>query len=92
MRISRTLTPIMIRLLLRTEHGRHGASTGGSDRFHAAFNARFDRFRDFYGWLLARHPAPSHHHAGRRRHAGGGRRSASLSSSAPTSFREWMPA
>ena len=23
--ISRTLTPIMIRLLLRTEHGRHGA-------------------------------------------------------------------
>ena len=51
--ISRTLTPIMIRLLLRTEHGRHGGSTGALGRFHAAFNARFDRFRDFYGWLLA---------------------------------------
>jgi multidrug efflux pump subunit AcrB len=43
----------MIRLLLRTEHGRHGGSTGALGRFHAAFNARFDRFRDFYGWLLA---------------------------------------
>jgi multidrug efflux pump subunit AcrB len=51
--ISRTLTPIMIRLLLRTEHGRHGASISAPGRFHAAFNARFDRFRDFYGWLLA---------------------------------------
>ena len=51
--ISRTLTPIIIRLLLRTEHGRHGASIGALGRFHAAFNARFDRFRDFYGWLLA---------------------------------------
>ena len=51
--ISRTLTPIMIRLLLRTEHGRHGASIGALGRFHTAFNARFERFRDFYGWLLA---------------------------------------
>jgi multidrug efflux pump subunit AcrB len=51
--ISRTLTPIMIRLLLRTEYGRHGASIGALGRFHTAFNARFERFRDFYGWLLA---------------------------------------
>jgi multidrug efflux pump subunit AcrB len=51
--ISRTLTPIMIRLLLRAEHERHGAAAGALARFHAAFNARFDRFREFYGWLLA---------------------------------------
>src|SRR6202045_3225874 len=50
--ISRTLTPITIGLLLRKEHGRPGAGTGWLDRFHAAFNARFDRFRDFYGWML----------------------------------------
>ena len=25
----------------------------GSLGFHAGFNARFDRFRNFYGWLLA---------------------------------------
>ena len=50
--ISRTLTPIMIGLLLRKEHERQGAGTGWLDRFHAAFNARFDRFRDFYGWML----------------------------------------
>lgn len=51
--ISRTLTPIMISLLLRKEHEQHGAATGWFSRFHAAFNDRFDRFRDFYGWLLA---------------------------------------
>src|SRR3984885_2269863 len=51
--ISRTLTPIVIRLLLRKEHGDHGAPKGRLARFHAVFNARFDRFRDFYGWLLA---------------------------------------
>ena len=51
--ISRTLTPIMIGLLLRKEHERRGAATGWLERFHAAFNARFDRFRDFYGWMLA---------------------------------------
>ena len=50
--ISRTLTPIMIGLLLRKEHERQGAGTGWLNRFHAAFNARFDRFRDFYGWML----------------------------------------
>src|SRR5208282_3582027 len=48
--ISRTLTPIMIRLLLRAEHRGHGPASGPLARFHAAFNARFDRFRDFYGW------------------------------------------
>jgi multidrug efflux pump subunit AcrB len=51
--ISRTLTPIMIRLLLRKEHERHGEARGWLARFHAGINARFDRFRDFYGWLLA---------------------------------------
>jgi multidrug efflux pump subunit AcrB len=55
--ISRTLTPIIIRLLLRKEHADHDASNGGAPkgwlaRFHARFNAGFDRFRDFYGWLL----------------------------------------
>jgi multidrug efflux pump subunit AcrB len=49
--LSRTLTPIMIGLLIRAEHERHEA-TGWFARFHAGFNARFDRFRDFYGWLL----------------------------------------
>jgi len=49
--ISRTLTPITIGLLLRRSmNGR--APAGWLDRFHAAFNARFDRFRDFYGWML----------------------------------------
>src|SRR5277367_2219262 len=50
--LSRTLTPIMIGLLIRKEHEHElqGAGTGWLDRFHAAFNARFDRFRDFYGW------------------------------------------
>ncbi len=50
--ISRTLTPIMIGLLIRKEHERQGAGTGWLDRFHSAFNARFDSFRDFYGWML----------------------------------------
>ena len=51
--ISRTLTPIIIRLLLRSEHVDHGGQRGGLGRFHARFNAGFERFRDFYGWLLA---------------------------------------
>ncbi len=49
--ISRTLTPIIIRLLLRGEHDYRGP-TNWLARFHDRFNARFDRFRDFYGWLL----------------------------------------
>ncbi len=51
--ISRTLTPIMIGLLIRKEHESQGEPRGWLTRFHAAFNAKFDRFRDFYGWLLA---------------------------------------
>jgi len=50
--ISRTLTPIVIRLLLRKEHAEHGAAQGRLARFHEQFNAGFDRFRNFYGWLL----------------------------------------
>ena len=51
--ISRTLTPIIIRLLLRKEYASHGAPKGWFGRLHERFNAGFDRFRDFYGWLLA---------------------------------------
>ncbi len=51
--ISRTLTPIMIGLLIRKEHERHGEATDWLARFHDGFNARFDRFRGFYAWLLA---------------------------------------
>jgi multidrug efflux pump subunit AcrB len=50
--ISRTLTPIIIRLLLRKEHASHDGPKGLLGRFHDRFNAGFDRFRDFYGWLL----------------------------------------
>jgi multidrug efflux pump subunit AcrB len=51
--ISRTLTPIIIRLLLRREFANHGETQAGRlARFHAAFNRMFDRFRAFYGWLL----------------------------------------
>ena len=64
--ISRTLTPIIIRLLLRREysHNENGQSEGAQHdseqakpkgwfgRFHDGFNRNFDRFRDFYGWLL----------------------------------------
>ena len=50
--ISRTLTPIIIRVLLRKEHDDRHGSTGWLGRFHDRFNAGFDRFRGFYGWLL----------------------------------------
>jgi len=50
--ISRTLTPIIIRLLLRGEHGYQGPKRWLA-RFHDRFNERFDRFRDFYAWLLS---------------------------------------
>jgi multidrug efflux pump subunit AcrB len=50
--ISRTLTPIVIRLLLRTEHAGDGAQQGWLGRFHARFNAGFDRFRNYYHWML----------------------------------------
>jgi multidrug efflux pump subunit AcrB len=51
--LSRTLTPIMIGLLIRKEHEPHGEAMGWFAQFHGGFNAKFDRFRDFYGWLLA---------------------------------------
>ncbi len=51
--ISRTLTPVLIRLLLRGEHAAAAASPGLLARFHARLNRGFDRFREFYGWLLA---------------------------------------
>ena len=52
--ISRTLTPIIIRLLLRGEHAAHAAETASwFARLHGQFNRRFDRFREFYGWLLS---------------------------------------
>ncbi len=52
--ISRTLTPIVIRLMLRREYeGDHErAQKGWFGRFHDGFNRRFDAFREFYGWLL----------------------------------------
>src|ERR1700761_1280420 len=50
--ISRTLTPIIIRLLLRSEYANHDAPSGWFGHLHDRFNAGFDRFRDFYGWLL----------------------------------------
>jgi multidrug efflux pump subunit AcrB len=53
--LSRTLTPIIIRLLLRSEYadGHDAEPTNWFGRFHAGFNRRFDAFRDFYGWLLS---------------------------------------
>jgi multidrug efflux pump subunit AcrB len=52
--ISRTLTPVIIRLLLRGEQAKHGqGATGPFSRLHDGFNSGFDRFREFYGWLLS---------------------------------------
>ncbi len=54
--ISRTLTPIVIRILLRKEYANHNDHEAPKDwfgRFHAGFNRRFDQFRNFYGWLLS---------------------------------------
>jgi multidrug efflux pump subunit AcrB len=51
--ISRTLTPVIIRLLLRGEQARHMAGAHGPlDRFHDWFNRGFDHLRDGYVWLL----------------------------------------
>ncbi|MFZ0559386.1 MAG: efflux RND transporter permease subunit [Methylovirgula sp.] len=52
--LSRTLTPIIIRYLLRGEQERHseGLSSGWLDRFHDAFNRGFDRFRNAYVYVL----------------------------------------
>ena len=51
--ISRTLTPIIIRLLLRENHASDSTGHGLLHRFHSRFNAGFDRFRAFYAWMLA---------------------------------------
>jgi multidrug efflux pump subunit AcrB len=51
--ISRTLTPIIIRVLLRSEQA--GVAAGSSSllaRFHERFNRGFDRFREVYTWVL----------------------------------------
>lgn len=52
--ISRTLTPIIIRLLLRREQD--DIAVGGSSvlaRFHERFNRGFDQFREVYAWVLS---------------------------------------
>src|SRR5882724_5057613 len=52
--LSRTLTPITIGLLLKSErrHTREGAPTGLFSRFSAAFERSFERLRDGYSKLL----------------------------------------
>ena len=51
--ISRTLTPIIIRLLLRREQDDIAAGRSSLlARFHELFNRGFDRFRDVYTWVL----------------------------------------
>jgi multidrug efflux pump subunit AcrB len=52
--LSRTLTPITIGLLLKSErrHTREGAPTGLFSRFSAAFERGFERLRDGYSKLL----------------------------------------
>lgn len=49
--LSRTLTPIIIRSLLRREYqeGWHG---GALSRFHERFNRGFEQLRGFYVWVL----------------------------------------
>ncbi|KWV52842.1 RND transporter [Bradyrhizobium macuxiense] len=53
--ISRTLTPIIISLVLRGEHStdRDGhTATGPLSWIHRRFMQGFEAFREFYGWLL----------------------------------------
>jgi multidrug efflux pump subunit AcrB len=51
--LSRTLTPITIGLLLRSErHGADGLPANWFARFHAGFERRFERMRDGYKTLL----------------------------------------
>ncbi|QAY96251.1 RND transporter [Methylovirgula ligni] len=51
--LSRTLTPIIIRTLLRTEQAQHDAGQSSwLSRFHDRFNAGFDRFREGYTYVL----------------------------------------
>jgi multidrug efflux pump subunit AcrB len=59
--ISRTLTPIIIRMLLRSEQARHASGHAGSwlDRFHDRFNRGFEKFRQSYSVVL---DGILHHH------------------------------
>jgi multidrug efflux pump subunit AcrB len=52
--LSRTLVPIIIRRLLRREYATEHRQGPGNwlDRFHRKFNRGFDRFRNFYVWVL----------------------------------------
>jgi multidrug efflux pump subunit AcrB len=51
--ISRTLTPIIIRILLRSEQASIAAGSSSLlARFHERFNRGFDRFREVYTWVL----------------------------------------
>ncbi len=51
--ISRTLVPIINRILLRAEYLGHGHDNPGFfGRFQRGFNDRFERFRNFYTWVL----------------------------------------
>ena len=51
--ISRTLVPIINRILLRAEYLGHGHDNPGFfGRFQRGFNDRFERFRNFYEWVL----------------------------------------
>ena len=52
--LSRTLTPIVIRLMERSQHQLHAAekTLGWFARLHAGFNRGFDRFRNAYLLLL----------------------------------------
>jgi multidrug efflux pump subunit AcrB len=52
--IARTLTPIIIRALLRGEQESRGgdASRGRLARLRDGFNRGFERFRGFYAWML----------------------------------------
>ncbi len=54
--ISRTLVPIINRILLRAEYQRagHSAPKGFFGRFKEGFDSRFERFKEFYGWVLER--------------------------------------
>ncbi len=52
--ISRTLVPIINRVLLRSEYegSGHEGPKGFFGRFTEGFNAGFERFRNFYVWVL----------------------------------------
>jgi multidrug efflux pump subunit AcrB len=52
--LSRTLTPIIIHALLHREHEqKHGGTKPGRfGQLHDAFNRGFERFRNFYVWML----------------------------------------